>query len=244
MWRTCGYSISLLVFFLAGDICAQDTIEFPLKIRVGFDISGPGIYFSDKNNLSLEGFISYDRNEKMALVLGGGYLDYRFSQYNYDYRCTGIFIRTGVDFNLLKPVVSAGRHQAGLGLNYGLSFFNPETSSFQHENYWGKVTSSIPKKTSLGHFLEVAPGVKAELFKNVSIGWTIRLRILISGGGGKDLRPIYFPGFGNGAKTVNAGFNYFITWNIQYKKIRVISKPEPVEEPEETEEELNLQQQP
>ncbi len=243
MLRTYGYSISLLLLLLAENTSAQDTIQFPLKIRAGFDISGPVIYFSDKSNLSLEGFISYDRNEKMALTIGGGYLDYSFVQYNYDYRCKGIFIRTGVDFNLLKPEVSMGRYQAGLGLYYGLSFFNPETTTFNHQNYWGDVSSSIPRKTSLGHFLEVAPGVKAELLKNISIGWTIRLRVLISGGGGKDLRPIYFPGFGNGGKTVNAGFNYFLTWNIPFKKIRVITKPEVVEEPEETEEELNLQQQ-
>jgi hypothetical protein len=37
----------------AGKISAQDTIQFPLKIRAGFDISGPIIYFSDKSNLSL-----------------------------------------------------------------------------------------------------------------------------------------------------------------------------------------------
>lgn len=243
MLKTYGYSISLLMFFWAGNICAQDTIQFPLYIRAGFDLSGPVIYFSDKNNLSIEGYISYDRSEKMAFIAEAGYLDYKYLQYNYDYRCKGIFIRTGVDFNLLKPEISKGKYQAGLGLHYGLSFFKPETPSFSHGNYWGDVSSSIPGKTSMGHFLEVAPGVKTELFKNISIGWTIRLRMLISGGGGKDLRPIYFPGFGNGGKTVNAGFNYYLTVNIPFKKIRIIIKPEVPDEPEETEEEINLQQQ-
>jgi len=234
MWKTCAYFTSILILINSGQVFSQDTITFPLKIRAGFDISGPVIYFNDRSNLSVEGFISYDRNEKMALTLGGGFLDYEYFQYNYDYRCTGVFLRPGVDFNLLKPQVSAGRYQAGIGLSYGLSLFSPETPSFNHGNYWGDVTSSLPRKTSFGQFLEVAPGIKTELFRNISIGWTIRLRMLISGGGGKDLRPIYFPGFGNGDKTVNAGFSYFITINIPFKKIIVITKPEVREEPEDS----------
>jgi hypothetical protein len=67
------------------------------------------------------------------------------------------------------------------------------------------------------------------------MGWTIRLNLLISGGGGRDLTPIYFPGYGNGGKRTAAGFSYFITWNIPYKTKTVITKPEVPEEPDETE---------
>jgi hypothetical protein len=243
MLKTFGYFISLFVFS-AAVAKGQDTIQFPLKIRVGFDISGPAIYFADKQNKSLEGFMTLDRNEKMAYSVGGGYLDYSYSQYNYDYHVKGFFFRAGVDFNLLKPESSMGKYQAGVGLHYGISFFTPETPSFTQKNYWGDVSSSISGKNSVGHFLEAAPGVRAELFKNFSIGWTIRLRFLISGGGGKDLRPVYFPGFGDGGKNVSAGFNYYLTWNIPFKKIRVITKVPPPEEPEESGEETAPAQQP
>jgi hypothetical protein len=239
MRRTYAYFISLLILFCSDLLQAQDTILFPLKIRAGLEVSGPVIYLTDKNNLSAEGFVSMDRNEKMAYVIEGGYLSYKYSQYNYDYLSKGVFARVGVDFNLLKPEISKGKHWAGIGLRYGLSVFNSETPSFQHENYWGIVTSSVSPRTSLGHFLEVAPGVKTELFRNFSIGWTIRLRMLISGGGGKDLRPIYFPGFGPGGKTVNAGINYYLVWNIPYRTKRVIIKKEV---PEETEQEGDRQE--
>jgi hypothetical protein len=166
----------------------------------------------------------------MAYVLEAGYLNYKYSQYNYDYTSKGVFARLGVDFNLLKPETSLGKYWAGIGLRYGMSLFNSETLSFQHENYWGTVTSSIPSKKAMGHFIEVAPGVKTEIFRNFSMGWTIRLNLLISGGGGRDLRPIYFPGYGNGGKRTAAGISYFITWNIPYKTKTVITKPEVVEE--------------
>jgi len=230
MRRISAYFISLLIFLHTGNLIAQDTVLFPLKIRAGIDIAGPGIYLSDKNNLSMEGYFSFDKSEKMAYVLEAGYLNYKYSQYNYDYTSKGVFARLGVDFNLLKPGTSPGKYWAGIGLRYGMSLFNSETLSFQHENYWGTVTSSIPSKKAMGHFIEVAPGVKTEIFRNFSMGWTIRLKLLISGGGGRDLRPIYFPGYGNGGKRTAAGISYFITWNIPYKTKTVITKPAVVEE--------------
>jgi hypothetical protein len=145
-----------------------------------------------------------------------------------------MFVRTGLDFNLLKPDKAFGKYWAGIGLRYGLSVFNSEVPSFQQENYWGTTSSSIAQKTNWGHFIEASPGVRAEVFRNFSMGWTISLRMLIYTGTGKDLRPIYFPGFGNGGKTFSAGLNYFIVWNIPYKKINVIIKKEVPEETEDT----------
>ncbi len=234
MRRTFASFISLLALLATSVVNAQDTIDFPLKVRAGIDISGPVIYYTDKSNLSIEGFFSLDRNEKMSYVLEGGYLKYKYSQYNYNYLSSGIFLKAGTDFNLLKPEMSAGKYWAGIGLRYGLSIFNSETPSLETQNYWGSSIISLPRRSSTGHFLEVAPGVRTELFKNLSIGWSIRLRLLISGGGGKDLRPIYFPGFGNSGKTVNTGVNYYIIWSIPFKTKRVITIPE-VEEEEELE---------
>jgi len=237
MRRISVYFFSLILFLRASSLLAQDTVLFPLKIRAGIDIAGPGIYFSDKNNLSIEGYISIDKSEKMAWVLEAGYMDYKYSQYNYDYTGKGVFARLGADLNLLKPEVSLGKYWAGIGLRYGVSLFNSETPSFQHENYWGTVISSLPSKKAMGHFIEVAPGVKTEIFRNFSMGWTIRLKLLLSGGGGKDLRPIYFPGYGNGGRRTTAGISYFVTWNIPYKTKTVITKPEAIEEePDETSE--------
>ena len=83
-----------------------DTVTFPLKIRTGIDITGPVIYFTDKNILNAEGYISADLNEKLGVFLGAGYSDYKYSQYNYEYLTKGIFFRAGVDINILKPEVS------------------------------------------------------------------------------------------------------------------------------------------
>ncbi len=241
MRRTCGYIISLVAVILVTvlQVKGQDTLFIPLKINVGLEVTGPVTYLVEKKTFSAEGYISADLNEKFAAFLGGGYLNYEYSQYNYDYMNKGMFLKIGTDINILKPKKSIGKYWGGLGLRYGLSRFTWEVPTFSQTNYWGKSASSIPSAVNWGHFLEVSPGMRAEMFRNLSVGWSFSLRILLYSGAGKNLRPIYFPGFGNAGKTVSTGLNYFIIWNIPYKKIRVIIKKEVPPENEENEENPN-----
>lgn len=235
MWRTFVYSISLLLFLNCCliQVHAQDTIPIPLKIKIGLELAGPVTYYSDKNILNEEGYISVDLNEKRSVLFAAGYLNFKYTQYNYTYLNKGSFIRIGMDFNLLKPDKSLGKYWAGIGLRYGLSRFNSEVPSFQKTDYWGTTSSSISHRTNWGHFVEVSPGARAEIFNHFSIGWSLSLRMLLYSGTGKDLRPVYFPGFGNGTKTFSTGMSYFIVWNIPYKKINAILKKEVKEDTED-----------
>jgi hypothetical protein len=215
-------------------IRAQDTINYPLRFKFGIEASGPAIYLSDKNILRTEGYISLDINNVTSVVLAGGYADYTYSQYNYTYTNNGIFFRSGIDLNLMKPKKTLGLYWGGIGFRYGISRFTYEIPTFHTENYWGKTISSAPKQTNWGHFLEASPGVKADVFKNLSLGWSVNIRVLLYTGTGKDLRPVYLPGFGDASKTLRMGMSYFIVWNIPYKHIKVIIKKPVPEETEET----------
>jgi hypothetical protein len=244
MRRTSVYFISQLLVIICsfGQIMAQDTLVIPLKIKIGLEVSGPATYYIEKKNINAEGYFALDLNEKVSAFLGAGYLDYKYSQYNYDYLNSGVFVRAGADFNILKPEKSIGKYWGGIGLHYGVSMFNSEVTSFHKDNYWGTLYSSIPRNTYWGHFIEATPGVRAELFRNFSIGWTISIRMLLYTTAGKAERPIYFPGFGNGSKTVSTGLNYFIVWNIPYRKKTVITKKEePEEESTDTTQPSNVQ---
>jgi Domain of unknown function (DUF6048) len=235
MLKTSVYSISLtlLLNFVLIQAQAQDTIPIPLKIKAGLEVSGPAIYYSDKNILNEEGYVSVDIDEKRSVVLAAGYLNFKYSQYNYTYLAHGSFVRIGIDYNLLKADKSQGKYWAGIGLRYGLSRFTSEVPFYQTTDYWGITTSSIPSKTNWAHFIEACPGVRAEIFNHFSIGWSISLRMLLYSGTGSNLKAIYIPGFGNGTSTISTGLNYYIVWNIPYKKINVILKKEVKEEPED-----------
>jgi hypothetical protein len=224
-----------VLLFCALSVSAQDTINLPLKIRIGAEVTGPAVYFTDKNILNTEAFVSVDLNQSRSLSFHGGYTDYAYSNYNYNYFAKGIFFKGGMDFNLLIPEKNQGKYWAGIGLHYGISRFTSEIPSFTTENYWGSTNSSVGKKASWGHFFEISPGVKAEIFHNISIGWAVNARLLLYPGNGKDLRPLYFPGFGNGGKRISTGVSYYISFNIPYKRIRVLARPpEPQVESEES----------
>lgn len=236
MRKTYVYIISLLFALSWIPVAGQkselpDTVEIPLKFRIGLEVTGPVIYFTNKDNLNYEGYISADINEKNTVYLGGGYSDYKYSQYNYSFHSNGIYFKAGIDFNLMKPEKSVGKYWAGIGIHYGISSFASEIPSFQHDNYWGTTTSSVGQRSSLGHFFELAPGFRADIFKYFTIGWSVSLKKLLYSGTSKDLKPVYLPGYGNATKSVSPGINYFIILNVPFKKIKVVIEPEPVEEP-------------
>lgn len=239
MRRICVYFISILAIILSSipQVKCQDTLYIPLKINAGIEVLGPATYFIEKQTLSTEGYVSLDLSEKLAVALNAGYLDYEYSQYNYTYLNNGFFIRAGADFNLLKPKKSLGKYWGGIGLRYGLSHFTWEVPSLSQSNYWGESSSTIPATKNWGHFIEASPGMRAEIFRNFSMGWSISLRMLLYTGNRDGIKPIYIPGFGNAEKRFSTGFSYYIVWNIPYKKIRVITKkvePEETEDSEET----------
>lgn len=236
MRKISGYIISILIsiWLFPQTVNAQDTITVPLKIKIGAEVSGPVLYYTNKNILNTEFSLSYDANEKYSPTISAGFLNYNYSQYNYKYTNKGFFIRAGTDVNLMNPKKAAGKYWAGIGLRYGMSLFNSTIPSITSDNYWGIYNSSVSGRTAWGHFIEIAPGVRAELFRNFSIGWTISMRMLLYSGTGKDLRPIYLPGFGNASKNFTSGVSYFFVWNIAYKNKKVIIKPEPPEETDET----------
>jgi hypothetical protein len=215
--RISAFFISILFFTGICTAVGQDTIPFPKKIKIGADLYGPGRYLTDKNILSIEGFFSMDLDTMRAAVIEAGWLDFKYAQYNYNYLSSGAFIRLGIDFNTIRPQASGGKYYAGIGLRYGLSIFRSETPLLWHENYWGTVSGSVQPATHMAHFLEASPGLRAELFRNFSIGWTIRLRLLLYSGTGKETKAIQIPGFGNGTKPVAASLNYYIVWSIPYK---------------------------
>jgi Domain of unknown function (DUF6048) len=218
MKRISVYFTSLLLLITFSYAAGQDTVPVPKTIKLGADIYGPLYHLYDKNNLTIEGFLSVDIDTGKAVVLEGGYLNYEYSQYNYDYLNHGIFFRAGMDFNLLKPQTSLGKYYAGIGLRYGISFFNSSTPFLKTTNYWGTATGSISAADHIAHFLEASPGIRTELFRNFEIGWTIRLRFLVYSNTGKTLKAIYIPGFGNSTKSFSPGINYYLMWSIPYKR--------------------------
>lgn len=205
----------------------QDTVNVALRFGGGIALAMPvaaaaGVY---PQGIEVNGY--YDLNERITIAADGGVSRFLFENYNYKYENNGVYFRAGVDYNLLNPVLAAGRYFAGASLKYGLSFFSHQTPEIDYGSYWGEYSTTAPKSSHTGHFLEVSPGVRSELFSNLFIGWSVNVRVLLGTGAGDHLRAVDIPGFGNGSRAVSSGFNYYISYRIPYRNKRVIyTKPE------------------
>ena len=232
---TCIFFISL--FLLMGSRAAsQDTVMIPLHFRAGFDISGPLLHLLNDDLISYGVLASLDLNQAISLDAGLRYTSFSSVEYNYNFSSRGSSVVIGADYNFMKPKTAQGKYYAGIGLRYGLSFYSQEASGIKYTNKWGEGESSIPLSHHTGHYLEITPGVRTELFNGVTIGWNVYMRLLISAGAGKDLNPIWMPGYGDATSGMTTGAEYYVSFSIPYKKIKVIIKPKPVEEDEEGEE--------
>jgi hypothetical protein len=187
----------------------------------------------------MEASVIVDLNEKRSLYFGGGYSDYNYSQYNYSFLSKGSYFKAGIDFNILRPEAALGKYWGGIGIHYGLSRFTSETPSLKHDNYWGSVSLTLPRQLNWCHYLELSGGFKVEVLRNFSIGWLISIRKLIYTGAPVDLRPVYYPGYGEGGRSLTYGLGYYISYNIPFKKIKVQIKPEPIEETDENAENVD-----
>lgn len=222
--RTCIFFISL--FLLSGSMAvSQDTVTVPLHVRAGFDLSGPVIKLVSNDLVSYGILGSVDLNSSLSATAGLRYSSFRSSQFIYDFKSRGTSIVAGVDYNFIKANVSKGKHYAGIGLRYGLSMYNEESSVLRYTNEWGSGEASLPMSGHLGHYLEITPGVRTELFPGVTIGWNLYMRLLISAGAGKDLKPVWMPGYGAATSGMETAAEYYVSISIPYKKIKVIIQP-------------------
>lgn len=234
--RTCIFFISL--FLLAETVAvSQDTVTVPLHVRAGFDISGPVMKLVTKDLISYGVAASADINSSIAATAGFRYSSYRSSDVLYDFMSRGLSFTAGADYNFIKANVSQGRYSAGIGLRYGLSFYREEAPMLRYTNEWGAGETSVPAESHTGHFMEITPGVRAELFRGVTIGWNLYMRLLLSAGAGKDLKPVWMPGYGPGTSGMTTGAEYYVSISIPYRKIKVYIKPK-VRETEEEETEV------
>lgn len=221
---TCVFFISLLL--LAGlRTTAQDTVTLPLNLRAGFDLSGPVMKLAGSDLISYGGIVSADLNENISASVRLRYSSFLSSENSYDFMSKGVSVVAGADYNFLKPRMSAGKYFTGIGLGYGLSFYSQEASVIEYTNEWGTGSTSSPLTHHTGHFIEMTPGVRTELFPGVTIGWNLVLRMLISSGAGSDMKPVWMPGFGDATSRMSTGAEYYLSLTIPYKKIRVVIKP-------------------
>ena len=129
--------------------------------------------------------------------------------------------RLGVDYNYMKHLDPESTDQLLIGLRYGFSAFSHEADAISiRDDYWGDFTNgSVARRTLGDNWFEVATGMRAQLFNNFYLSWSVRFKVNIWQQKDEQMQPYHIPGFGRGYSNSTIGLNYSLYYKIPiYKK--------------------------
>lgn len=239
------FTFSICLILLSFTSNAQEKTEvkkdsIPLKkerygLRVGVDLFKltRSFYEKDYRGLELVGDYRLTRRHYLAAEIGNENKTVDDDQLNFTTK--GTYLKVGFDYNTYENWLNM-ENIISVGLRYGVSSFSQTLNSYQIYNpnpYFGESTiiQSGEKFNGLSaQWIEVAAGVKAEVFKNIFVGFSIRLNRLVSQKLPDNFDNLYIPGFNrtyNGSFGV--GFNYTVSYFIPLYKSTVKVKEKATE---------------
>ncbi|NHN25146.1 hypothetical protein FIA58_005580 [Flavobacterium jejuense] len=222
------YIFSLIVVFFSLQVKAQDTIKkkYPERygLRVGIDLHRLAKSFYDDNYKGLEVEGAYRLTKKFYAAGELGNEEKTVDDDRFNFTSKGTYFKVGFDFNSYENWLDM-ENMIHIGLRYGLSSFSQQLNSYKiydPTNLYGEnIVSSNERFNGLNaSWVEVVGGIKAKLFNNFYMGFSLRLNYLVSDKKPDNFDNLYIPGFNRTYDgKFGAGFNYTLSYFLPiYKK--------------------------
>ncbi|MCD0474844.1 DUF6048 family protein [Flavobacterium sp. EDS] len=197
-------------------------------VRFGVDLYKltRGLYDSDYKGVEFTG--DYRLTKKYYLAAEIGTENKTTDDDRLNSTAKGSYLKVGFDYNMYENWLDM-ENIISVGLRYGFSTFSQELNNYKIYNsdpYWGELppTASGEKFSGLSaSWLEVNAGVKAKVFNNIFVGFSVQLKTLVSNKKPDNFDNLYIPGFN---RTYNGnfgiGFNYTVSYFIPIYKKKVV----------------------
>ena len=198
-------------------------------VRISFDPTVSLKTFMQKANMTgFEATVDTEIKQNLFIMGGIGVINTNLEKEAYEYTNTGMYAVLGADLNLTKYISPADRDIFFVGLHYGLASLSHEASGIVVSEYWEDYPVSVAQEFRMATWVEVAMGVKAEMVKNVFIGWTAeaKFRTHLSSG---EMVPYNIPGYGKNDSKVAFDLSFFVSYAITMKPKKKPVNVEPVE---------------
>ena len=204
----------------------SDTIQIPQRygLRLGLDLHRITKSFYDKNYRGLEIVGDYRLTKKIyvACELGNEEKTKQDDQLNYSTK--GTYFKVGFDFNAYENWLDM-ENMIYIGLRAGFSSFSQTLNTYniyEPKSFYGVSTMDSGQKWNglSASWIEVVSGLKAEVFNNVYIGFSVRLNYLLSNKEPEGFANLHIPGFNKTYENskFGAGFNYTVSYFIPLYK--------------------------
>ena len=197
-------------------------------VRVGVDLFKLSRSFYDKDYKGLELVGDYRLTKKHFLAAEIGNENKTTDDARLNFTTKGSYLKVGFDYNGYENWLDM-ENIISIGLRYGFSTFNQQLNTYRIYNsnpYFGEtpsLTSGEKYNGLTASWIEVVAGMKAKVFNNVFVGFSLRFNRLISNKQPDNFENLYIPGFN---RTYNGdfgvGFNYTVTYFVPVFKKKVL----------------------
>lgn len=222
------YIFSLLAVFISLNSFSQDTtkVVYPQRygLRVGVDLHRLSKSFYDDDYKGLEIVGDYRLSRKFYVAGELGNENNTVDDDRFNFTTKGTYFKVGFDYNAYENWLDM-ENMLYAGMCVGVSSFSQTLNHYtiyDPTNYYGENTINSGEKFNglNASWIEVIGGVKAELFSNLYLGFSVRLNYLISEKEPNNFANLYIPGFNRTYEgKFGAGFNYTLSYFIPiYKK--------------------------
>jgi hypothetical protein len=218
------YFFSLLALLLCLNTFAQEKKKDSAVarterygLRLGVDLSKIARGFYEKNYKGIEIVGDYRVSKKMFLAGELGNENKTVDDDRVNFTTKGNYFKVGFDFNGYENWLDM-ENMIHIGLRYGVSAFSQELNTYKiydTSSYFPivpPVVSGTKYEGLSAQWVEVVAGAKAEILKNLYIGFSVRMNYLTSNKKPEGFDNLYIPGFN---RTYDgkfcAGWNYTLS---------------------------------
>ncbi len=222
------FSLALLCVSISGNAQVKDTtaVVYPERygLRVGVDLYRLSKSFYEKDYKGLEIVGDYRLTRRFYLAGELGNEEKTVDDDRLNFTTKGTYFKAGFDYNTFENWLDM-ENMIYVGMRYGISSFSQTLNSYKiydPTNYYGEntVISGTKFNGLTANWIEIIGGVKAELFSNLYLGFSLRLNYLVSNKKPDGFDNLYIPGFNRTYDgKFGAGVNYTLSYFIPiYKK--------------------------
>lgn len=189
---------------------------YPLfhSATVGVDLWSPvmRMFNTDYGLIGFSGQVSLHNRYIPTFEIGLGSADYTPDDNNYTYKSPmSVYFKLGADYNFLYN--SNPDYFFYVGFRYGFSPFRYQLRNVDINNsYWDENSIvDMPKQSATAGYLELLIGIKVAVFKNWSLGWTVRYHSILHESHNIYGDAWYIPGYGGRGSSIGATFSVYYT---------------------------------
>ena len=215
------FSIALLCFSFAGTAQTKDTakVVYPERygLRVGVDLHRLTKSLYDSNYKGLEVVADYRLSNRFYIAGEIGNEEKTVDDDRLNFTTKGTFFKVGFDYNSFENWLDM-ENMIYVGMRYGVSSHSQTLNTYKiydPTNYYGEtiITSGAKLDGLNASWLEVIGGIKAEIFNNVYLGFSVRLNYLVTNKKPDNFDNLYIPGFN---RTYDGKFGVGLNYSLSY----------------------------